>query len=125
MSDIVFEASEQITVLCNNLNVQGHDFLLDSPQRRKPNGPQFRRALVHDQGDGLTLNFAGDYPGGVTIGSGLTVTGDVKFTIISHAILVTGQRVPPEHAALGEVILTLRGEIAALQARVTALEAGH
>lgn len=44
----------------------GSDFMLDSPERRKGANP-FRRALVHDQGDGLTVNFAGDYPGGVTL----------------------------------------------------------
>ena len=31
------------------------DFMLDSPQRRKGSG--HRRALVHDQSDGLTINF--------------------------------------------------------------------
>jgi hypothetical protein len=43
------------------------DFMLDSPERRKSGGPNFRRALVHDQNDGLTVNFAGDYPGGITL----------------------------------------------------------
>lgn len=42
------------------------DLLLDSPARRKKNGGH-RRALVHDGDDGLTINFNGDYPGGVTI----------------------------------------------------------
>ncbi|WP_239308780.1 MULTISPECIES: hypothetical protein [unclassified Frankia] len=48
------------------LNVRTSDMILDAPARRtNPSG--FRRALVHDQGDGLTINFNGDYPGGVTI----------------------------------------------------------
>lgn len=42
------------------------DFMLDQPSRRKGGGPH-RRALVHDQNDGLTINFNGDYPGGVTL----------------------------------------------------------
>jgi len=42
------------------------DFMLDSAERRKGSGP-FRRALVHDQNDGLTINFAGDYLGGTTL----------------------------------------------------------
>ena len=42
------------------------DFMLDQPSRRKGGGPH-RRALVHDQNDGLTINFSGDYPGGVTL----------------------------------------------------------
>ena len=43
----------------------GSDFMLDAPERRTAANP-FRRALVHNQNDGLTVNFAGDYPGGVT-----------------------------------------------------------
>lgn len=42
------------------------DLMLDSGDRRKGGGAH-RRALVHDQNDGLTVNFNGDYPGGVTI----------------------------------------------------------
>jgi hypothetical protein len=75
MSDIVFnDGFEQITVLCDNLSVQGHDLLLDSPSRRKGPQPPNRRALVHDQGDGLTLNFSGDYPGGLTLHSVAVIT---------------------------------------------------
>lgn len=48
------------------LKVVGSDLILDSPDRRK-GGPSFRRALVHDQSDGLTVNFNGDYPGGVRL----------------------------------------------------------
>jgi hypothetical protein len=33
---------------------------------------------VHDFQDGLTINFAGDYRGGVTVVGNLTVTGDVR-----------------------------------------------
>lgn len=42
------------------------DVMIDNPARRKNEAP-FRRAFVHDFEDGLTINFAGDYPGGVTI----------------------------------------------------------
>jgi hypothetical protein len=42
------------------------DVMIDNPARRKNNQP-FRRAFVHDFEDGLTVNFAGDYPGGVTV----------------------------------------------------------
>jgi hypothetical protein len=121
MSDIVLdENSEQVTVLCSNLNVQGHDFLLASPERRKPNGPRFRRALVHDQNDGLTFNFGNDYPGGVTISGvrALDVTGDLQFRI-SHQdeALLEGKGHPPDEIVkLGDVIKTLRQEIANLKA---------
>ncbi|TXH01603.1 MAG: hypothetical protein E6P95_01495 [Candidatus Moraniibacteriota bacterium] len=44
------------------------DLMLDSPDRRRGGGP-YRRALVHDEGDRLTINYAGDYPGGVKVQS--------------------------------------------------------
>jgi hypothetical protein len=44
----------------------GSDFMLDSAGRRRGGGPH-RRALVHDLNDGLTVNFADDYTGGVTV----------------------------------------------------------
>lgn len=50
------------------------DFMLDSPSRRLGGGPN-RRALVHDQRDGLTINFNGDYPGGVTVDGKLFLAG--------------------------------------------------
>lgn len=74
MSDVVLEDDAQVTVICENLNVRGHDVLIDAPGRRSPNGPRFRRALVHDEGDGLTVNFAGDYPGGVTLNGVASIT---------------------------------------------------
>lgn len=126
MSDIVFDdASEQVTVLCNNLNVQGHDLLLDSAQRRKANGPRFRRALVHDQNDGLTLNFGRDYPGGVTINGLLDLTGDIKIRITHQdSILITGQHPPTETVMLADIIKSLRGEIEQLRTRIVTLEGG-
>lgn len=44
----------------------GSDIMLDSAERRKSSKP-FRRALVHNQSDGLTVNFNGDYVGGITL----------------------------------------------------------
>jgi hypothetical protein len=48
------------------LRVTGSDLVLDSPARHTGR-PGLRRALVHDQRDGLTINYNRDYPGGVTI----------------------------------------------------------
>lgn len=62
----------------NVLKTTAADFVLDSPARRRGGGGQHRRALVHDFQDGLTINFAGDYPGGVTVTGSMVVTGDVK-----------------------------------------------
>lgn len=58
-----------------NVIVEAMDLLLDHPSRRLSQGGQ-RRALVHDFQDGLTLNWAGDYPGGVTI-AGKLKAGDI------------------------------------------------
>jgi hypothetical protein len=117
MSDIVFDTSEQVTVLCDNLLVQGHDLLLDSPARRKKGSSRFRRALVHDQNDGLTLNFANDYPGGVTIDD----VRSLNFVISHHdEILKAGGNPPDERVNLADTIKTLRAQIADLQVQVQA-----
>lgn len=55
-----------IRMAADILEVAGSDLVLDYPPRRK-NDDGWRRALVHDENDGLTINFNGDYPGGVTI----------------------------------------------------------
>lgn len=124
MSDIIFDDTEQVTVLCGNLNVQGHDLLLDSPERRTPHGSAFRRALVHDLNDSLTINFGSDYPGGVTINGVrvLDVTGDIQFRI-SHQdeILLNGGQSPDETAHLGDVIKALRHEIAELKSQIATI----
>ena len=40
------------------VRIAGRDVLLDLPERRKSATPPLRRALTHDQEDGLTINFA-------------------------------------------------------------------
>ena len=111
---------EIVTIACNRMDVTGSDVVLDSPARRKPGGPTFRRALVHDENDGLSINFANDYPGGVTVGDVrvLDVSGDLHFRIFHP-----DEPVETETVILSDVVKTLRQEIAGLQARVTELEA--
>jgi hypothetical protein len=60
---------QEIASSNNQLKFTGYDFLLDYHDRRKQGSDptQFRRALVHDYGDRLTLNYGEDYPGGVGI----------------------------------------------------------
>lgn len=65
-----------------------------------------RRALMHDTTDGLTLNVGGDYPGGVTI------RGTVR---TPETLLVKGQD-------LLKLVVDLQTQVAALEARVLALE---
>lgn len=76
---------EWITLSAAVLSTNASDVMIDNPDRRMPEGPEFRRALVHDETDGLSVNFADDYPGG------LTLTGVVK--IIAKEV-VTGD--PPD-----------------------------
>jgi hypothetical protein len=121
MTDIIIDDSETLTVVSPVLKVQGHDMILDSADRRKPVGPTFRRAIVHDENDGLTINFNEDYPGGVTINGieSLVVKGDISFTISHHdEVLLAGGNPPNEVVSLGEVIKTLRQQIRELQAKV-------
>jgi hypothetical protein len=133
MSDIVFDNTEKLTALCDTLLVQGHDLLLDSPTRRKTGTSGFRRALVHDQNDGLTINFNGDYPGGVNI-HGVTmldVVGDLRLkikavvggqTTVGHHTINLGH-IGTETVVLSDVIFELRKEIADLKAQVATLAA--
>jgi hypothetical protein len=50
-----------VKVEAGDLNVDG------GTARRKGNTTQYKRALVHDFDDGLTVNWGNDYSGGVTI----------------------------------------------------------
>jgi hypothetical protein len=91
---------------------------------------------VHDFEDGLTVNFDGDYPGGVTINGSIIAlncltkdspgAGDVRFTFWHPEELdqdgnprIDGFN---ETILLGELLSTLRDEISALKARVAVLE---
>lgn len=75
-----------VVVEGNVLKSTGSDFILDSPTRRLPGGGPFRRALVHDGNDGLTINFNGDYRGGVTVMGKLAVTGDVAIGTVTSLL---------------------------------------
>jgi hypothetical protein len=96
----------------------GSDFMLDSQNRRKGGGP-FRRAMVHDQNDGLTINFARDYPGGVTLIDvrALQVGGDITFG------RRRGIRSPTSPESSAMVPTSLNGTISALQSEIANLKA--
>lgn len=97
------------------------DFMLDQPSRRKGGGLH-RRALVHDQNDGLTINFGGDYPGGVTLVglNTLQVRGDITFGMPGINIAGKPAMVP---VSLAGEISKLEAQISELNAKVAALEA--
>jgi hypothetical protein len=98
------------------------DFMLDQPSRRKGGGPH-RRALVHDPNDGLTVNFNGDYPGGVTLVglNTLQVRGDITFGMPGIKATEPGTVMVP--TSLTEAINKLQSQISELNAKVAALEA--
>ncbi|HMG72815.1 MAG TPA: hypothetical protein VK582_04885 [Pyrinomonadaceae bacterium] len=122
------------------------DFMLDSPARRIRPTP-FRRALVHNQSDGLTVNFNGDYPGGITLngvaeiiphfdpGTGiakkplssgaLVVRGDISFETPTHVVVVGAPGGDPggKTLSLNAELEKLQKQISTLQAKVAALEA--
>jgi hypothetical protein len=95
-----------VTIEGNVLTAKALDFVLDHPSRRRAAGGPTRRALVHDYNDGLTINWASDYPGGVTI------NGRVQ---IGNTLLVSSR-------ALGRM-LDVAAELDDLRRRVSALEA--
>jgi hypothetical protein len=98
------------------------DFMLDEPSRRNGGGPH-RRALVHDQNDGLTINFGGDYPGGVTLVDvrHLKVLGDITFGMPGIKATSPGTVMVP--VSLTQTINELQSQISQLAAKVAALEA--
>jgi hypothetical protein len=81
------QGSRGDTVLLEGGVVQAtaFDFILDSPSRHIGR-PGLRRALVHDFQDGLTINFNGDYPGGVTIAGNAVVTGDLVLPALNTSL---------------------------------------
>jgi hypothetical protein len=124
----------------------GSDFMLDSPERRIGPSP-FRRALVHDQDDSLTVNFANDYKGGVTLNAVreisprqipkdkfsirldptpiLVVHGGIQFEVHSQSPILVGSGGELKVTTLSLIgeLTKLQNQISALQTKVAALEA--
>jgi hypothetical protein len=89
------------------LKTTASDLMLDAPGRRRGGG-QHRRALVHDAGDGLTINFAGDYPGGVMVTGNLAVAGNLA---LSGELSLAG-------TALGATLASLQAALTSVQRSV-------
>ncbi|MEO2104891.1 MAG: hypothetical protein ABGZ36_04535 [Actinomycetota bacterium] len=70
-----------VSVEATVLHTDASDLILDCTPRRSEAGG-LRRALVHDTNDGLTINFNGDYPGGVTIHG---LNNDLAIRVISQS----------------------------------------
>src|SRR3954463_12607258 len=100
-ADITFGTGnheEWVTFEALVVKSQGTDFILDNAARRsRPGGA--RRALVHDSTDGLTINFNGDYPGGVTL------PGTVRVGQLHLSAVTQGPEPPlPANASVGDML---------------------
>ena len=73
------------------VKMECYDLCLDcmDPERKKTDPAGMRRALVHDFDDGLTMNWAKDYPGGVTINTLKTIDAKPKMLTSPSAIHLT------------------------------------
>jgi hypothetical protein len=76
-----------VTIASRALKIVGRQLMLDDPAMRV-NGTTYRRALVHDRGDRLVINYRGDYPGGVDIWGPVRfrTPGDPRFTDIYEIV---------------------------------------
>lgn len=75
------------------VKVRAWDLMLDAQDRRQ-SGTGTRRAMVHDPNDGLTINYNGDYPGGVKIEGQVkidAIEGKVKIGTIETDAVNLGQ----------------------------------
>jgi hypothetical protein len=84
------------------LKVEGSDFILDSAIRRSGAMSGYRRALVHSEGDTLTVNFNGDYTGGVIIQN-----ARVNIACLHQG----GAPELPKSGTLGDLLLTFNRSI--------------
>ncbi len=92
MTDITLDAGDGTYILVDGrvLKATASDFILDSPTRHRADKPGFRRALVHDQADGLTINFNRDYPGGVTINDVVALNNRFHGISLSDVVQIEG-----------------------------------
>lgn len=108
-SDIKLQERGVVQIEGNELFLRTHDIKLDSADRRSGSG--HRRALVHDQQDGLTINYNGDYPGGVTI-KGIIKIDAIEMPRIERYF---------GHSSLINTISEMKQQIDSLQERIEAL----
>ena len=101
------------------LKTTASDLMLDSPGRRRGGPSPHRRALVHDSQDGLTINFAGDYPGGVTVTGNLAVTGSLAVT---GDLNLAGTALSATIASLQAALASIQRTVGEAGPRLDALE---
>jgi hypothetical protein len=101
------------------VKVEATDLCVDSPSRRSNNSP-YRRALVHDAEDGLTLNWGNDYPGGVKIIGNLTVSGKIT----NQGLDLTGEvlKLENEIDQLKTVLATITNQVNQLRTALASVD---
>ena len=112
----------------NAVKTTASDLLIDSAARHKGGG-SLRRALVHDQSDGLTVNFNGDYPAGITLVNVAEIVPKPAGTIVlaPPTLVVRGgisyevQTISPVRGGGGRATVNLAEEIANLQNQINQL----
>lgn len=138
-SDVTLDG-ELVVVQGSWMKVRTLDLMLDAPSRRQTQTGE-RRALVHDVGDSLAINYHGDYPNGVRI-AGLTraemlhVEGRAGFAAgLTTPSIILGHPAQPATSTpgtptgagqwgldVGAAISQLESRIADLEQRLSALE---
>ena len=73
-SNVEASPDDNVLNIASRVTMTGSDFQIFDTSRSGTAGGSTRRALVHNGGDNLTINYAGDYTGGVTINSPSTAT---------------------------------------------------
>lgn len=63
-----------ITLNAKVVSTSASAVMVDNPDHRLPDSPEYRRALAHNRDDGLTVNFGDDYPGGLTLRGVVRIT---------------------------------------------------
>ncbi len=131
-TDIILDQGNEDTIELSArvVKINGSDLIIDYNLRRKNNSP-FRRALVHDQNDGLTINWNSDYPGGVSINKvahiypindSLVIHGGISYEVNGLALDRHGGVRPSRiTVSLDEELGKLRNEISQLNTKIAAL----
>jgi len=117
-TDIILDdqGKERITFAATSLKTTATDFIMDSPVRHQGT-PGLRRAMVHDANDGLTLNFNGDYPGGVRV-----IDAQIRLKIYPQ---FGASPVLPKRGAVGDLIAIVCISARSLVAQEQATVAGQ
>lgn len=146
--NLEIEADNIVRIRGKLLISETWDIHLDASDRRgDAQGSRYRRALVHNPDDGLTINWANDYPSGVTVEGPTKMNGSVIFSnsptvpdlriaslpdtqeivirkpgVLGQTGNILGTTTSTSPSSLVGIIKDLRNQIEALERRVTELE---